>query len=296
MKLCLPQNADFICQSFYASIGYAIPAALGAKLAAPQARLVVFVGDGAFQMTGQELSTIIRCGHNSVIFLINNDGYQIERVIYDNLYNNLQMWDYTLIPEAYGGKKGVLVRTEGDLESVLVMANQHPDDLVFAEVRLERMDFSETLRKMGKASDNGDLPCLGLRKGCLCFRKLAKIFLCPINVTRRYCLAKIALGLCRIEKLIVVEGFFHVGEDDPAGDNGMVVSDVGVLKTCAVLQLHVQASPEFIYVYGHMPCIHLVEDDPRLFSRCRGLGQNRPVSDAQLPAHPAHFISGNILR
>ncbi len=113
VKLCLPQNADFICQSFYASIGYAIPAALGAKLAAPQARPIVFVGDGAFQMTGQELSTIIRCGHNPVIFLINNDGYQIERVIYDNLYNNLQMWNYTLIPEAYGGKKACSSRRKG---------------------------------------------------------------------------------------------------------------------------------------------------------------------------------------
>ena len=151
VKLCLPQNADFICQSFYASIGYAVPAALGAKLAAPQARPVVFVGDGAFQMTGQELSTIIRCGHNPVIFLVNNDGYQIERVIYDNLYNNLQMWDYALIPEAYGGKKGMLVRTEGDLESVLATARANPDDLIFAEVRLERMDFSETLRKLGES-------------------------------------------------------------------------------------------------------------------------------------------------
>ena len=151
VKLCLPQNADYICQSFYASIGFAIPAALGVKLAAPQARPIVFVGDGAFQMTGQELSTIIRCGQNPVILLVNNDGYQIERVIYDNLYNNLQMWDYALIPEAYGGKRGVRVRTEGDLESVLTTAGEHNDDLVFAEVRLERTDFSETLRKIGES-------------------------------------------------------------------------------------------------------------------------------------------------
>jgi indolepyruvate decarboxylase len=151
LKFCLPRNADYISQSFYTSIGFAIPAALGVKLAAPQARPVVFVGDGAFQMAGQELSTIIRCGHNPVIFLINNDGYQIERVIYDNLYNNLQMWDYTLIPEAYGGKRGVRVQTEGDLESVLATASEHTDDLLFVEVRLERTDFSETLRKIGES-------------------------------------------------------------------------------------------------------------------------------------------------
>jgi indolepyruvate decarboxylase len=151
LKLCLPQNTDFVSNSYYASIGYAIPAALGGSLASPRTRPLVFVGDGAFQMTGQELSTIIRRGLHPVIFLINNDGYQIERVIYDNRYNNLQMWNYTLIPEAYGGKKGFLVETEGDLEAFLHEANAHPDELAFAEVRLERTDFSETLRKMGES-------------------------------------------------------------------------------------------------------------------------------------------------
>jgi indolepyruvate decarboxylase len=151
LKLCLPQKADYICQSFYASIGYAIPAALGISLAAPLYRPIVFVGDGAFQMTGQELSTIIRRNLNPVVFLLNNDGYQVERVIYDNVYNDLQMWDYTLLPEAYGGKRGTIVRTEGDLESALRQAGERPDDLVFAEIRLGRRDFSETLRRLGES-------------------------------------------------------------------------------------------------------------------------------------------------
>ena len=80
------------------------PRRSGSSSRAPLYRPVVFVGDGAFQMTGQELSTIIRRNLNPVIFLLNNDGYQVERVIYDNAYNDLQMWDYTLMPEAYGGK------------------------------------------------------------------------------------------------------------------------------------------------------------------------------------------------
>lgn len=151
LKLCLPEKADYVCQSFYASIGYAIPAALGISLAAPLYRPVVFVGDGAFQMTGQELSTIIRRNLNPMVFLLNNDGYQVERVIYDNAYNDLQMWDYTLLPEAYGGKRGAIVRTEGDLESALRQADERPDDLVFAEIRLGRRDFSETLRRLGES-------------------------------------------------------------------------------------------------------------------------------------------------
>jgi TPP-dependent 2-oxoacid decarboxylase len=150
VKVCLPQGADYISESFYASIGYSIPATLGVKLAAPEKRPVVIVGDGAFQMTGQELSTIIRCNLNPVIFLLNNDGYQIERVIYDNRYNDLHMWDYTALPAVYGGKKGIKVSTEGDLEAVLHLAATDVTSLVFAEVIIGRFDYSETLRKMGE--------------------------------------------------------------------------------------------------------------------------------------------------
>jgi indolepyruvate decarboxylase len=150
VKLSLPQKADYIGQSFYTSMGYAIPAALGAKFAAPSTRPVVFVGDGAFQMTGQELSTVIRHGQNPVVFLLNNDGYQVERAMYDNAYNDINMWDYTQVVEAFGGGKGVRVSTEGDLEAFLANAADNPDTLMFAEVRLGRSDFSATLRLIGE--------------------------------------------------------------------------------------------------------------------------------------------------
>jgi TPP-dependent 2-oxoacid decarboxylase len=150
VKLCLPQGADYISQSYYASIGYAVPAALGIGLAAPDMRPIVVVGDGAFQMTGQELSSLIRRGLNPVVFLLNNDGYQIERVIYDNLYNNLQMWDYTMLPAAYGGKHGSRLSTEGELETFLEAASRDTSSLLFAEVVVGRLDFSETLRKLGE--------------------------------------------------------------------------------------------------------------------------------------------------
>lgn len=150
VRLCLPNGADFISQSYYASIGYAMPAALGVGLAARDRRPVVVIGDGAFQMTGQELSSIIRHGLNPVIFLLNNDGYQIERVIYDNHYNNLQMWDYAMLPAAYGGSRGKRLSTEGDLELFLDAASQATSALHFGEVIIERYDFSETLRKLGE--------------------------------------------------------------------------------------------------------------------------------------------------
>jgi len=150
VKLFLPQHADFIGQAFYASMGYGIPAALGAKFAAPRCRPVVFVGDGAFQMTGQELSTIIRYRQNPVVFLLNNGGYQVERAIYDNAYNDISLWDYTLLAEAFGGRRGTRVSTEGGLEEFLESAGSAGNRLCFAEVCLDKLDFSATLRTIGE--------------------------------------------------------------------------------------------------------------------------------------------------
>jgi indolepyruvate decarboxylase len=147
-ELLLPDEAPFIAQAFYVSIGYALPATLGASLASPNLRPITFIGDGAFQMTVQELSTLIRRGLNSIIFLMNNDGYAIERVFHDGPYNDLQMWQYHRLPEVFGGGWACEVRTEGDLERALQQALSRPEELAFIEVRLERLDYWETLLKL----------------------------------------------------------------------------------------------------------------------------------------------------
>lgn len=83
-EMLMPEGATFIGQTFYGSIGYTVGATLGTGMAAPDRPLVLFVGDGAFQVTCQELSTIIRNRLRAVIFLLNNDGYTIERVIIES--------------------------------------------------------------------------------------------------------------------------------------------------------------------------------------------------------------------
>jgi len=90
----MPEGTTFLGQMFYASIGYTVGATVGACLAAPGRRVVLFVGDGAFQVAAQELSTIIRNGLKPVVSLLNNDGYTIERVICDRPYNDIQVWMY----------------------------------------------------------------------------------------------------------------------------------------------------------------------------------------------------------
>lgn len=147
-ELFLPDEVPFIAQAFYVSIGYALPATLGANLAAPNLRPITFIGDGAFQMTVQELSTIIRHSLNPIIFLMNNDGYAIERVFHDGPYNDLQMWQYSRLPEIFGGGWACEVRTEGELESALKQALSRPEELAFIEVRLDRLDYWESLLKL----------------------------------------------------------------------------------------------------------------------------------------------------
>lgn len=77
-RIRLRQGADFHIQMMYGSIGWSLPAALGCQLARPDGRAVLMIGDGSFQMTAQELSTMIRMRSNSIIFIFNNLGYQIE--------------------------------------------------------------------------------------------------------------------------------------------------------------------------------------------------------------------------
>ncbi|MFH1877600.1 MAG: thiamine pyrophosphate-binding protein [Candidatus Omnitrophota bacterium] len=149
-NLFLPEGCMFIDQAFYLSIGYSVPAALGAKLASPGRRPVVFVGDGAFQMTAQELSTIIRHRLNPVFFLLNNQGYTVERVIHDGPYNDIFTWKYHKFPELFDSGWGFEVRTEDDLEKALEKAEKNNGETAFIEVHLDKWDCSENLKKLAR--------------------------------------------------------------------------------------------------------------------------------------------------
>ncbi|MBU0683709.1 MAG: alpha-keto acid decarboxylase family protein, partial [Candidatus Omnitrophica bacterium] len=109
-ELYLPKKTQFVDQAFYLSIGYSVPATLGVKTAFPESRPITFVGDGSFQVTAQELSTICRHRLNPIIFLINNDGYTVERVMMDGEFNDLNMWKYYMLPEVFGWGWGVRVK------------------------------------------------------------------------------------------------------------------------------------------------------------------------------------------
>ena len=149
-EMLMPDGTTFIGQTFYGSIGYTVGATLGASMAAQARRTVLFVGDGSFQVTCQDLSTMIRNHLKPIIFLINNDGYTIERVICDRPYNDIQPWHYHKLVDVFGGGMGLEVRTEGELEDALGKAVT-TDGLVFIEIHTGRLDCPESLRSAGRS-------------------------------------------------------------------------------------------------------------------------------------------------
>jgi indolepyruvate decarboxylase len=149
-EMLMPKGTTFIGQTFYGSIGYTVGATLGAAVAAPDRQIVLFVGDGSFQVTGQDLSTMIRNHLKPIIFLLNNDGYTIERVITDHPYNDIQPWQYYKLVEVFGGGLGLDVHTEGELEEALEKAAT-AEGLVFIEIHTGRFDCPESLLSAGRS-------------------------------------------------------------------------------------------------------------------------------------------------
>ncbi|CAB3646696.1 Indole-3-pyruvate decarboxylase [Paraburkholderia sediminicola] len=142
LGLKLPPNCTFIGSINWGSIGYSVGALLGALTAAPERRHILLVGDGSFQVTAQELSTILRHDYKPVILLINNGGYTIERGYIGKTepYNDVANWAYADLPKAlHPGTtaQSFVVRTCGDLQDALETPN---DNLVFVESIMDPCD------------------------------------------------------------------------------------------------------------------------------------------------------------
>ena len=112
----------FLSSGYYASMEFAVPAAIGAQVADKNLRPMVLMGDGSFQMTGMEISTAARYGLSPTLVVINNGGYETERPIVNGPFNGVSVWKYRNIPEVIGAGKGFLVQTEDDLERALTEA------------------------------------------------------------------------------------------------------------------------------------------------------------------------------
>lgn len=149
VDLTVHNSNHFLAPAFYTSMGSSVPGALGVQLAMPNVRPIVVVGDGAFQMTGMEFSTIVKCKLNPIIFVLNNGGYSTERSLgYDGKYNDLPNWQFHLIPSLVGGGEGYLVKTEADLEFAVSSALANKKVASIINVIIDSMDITPSLRRM----------------------------------------------------------------------------------------------------------------------------------------------------
>jgi TPP-dependent 2-oxoacid decarboxylase len=148
--LFIHRRTEFLGPAYYASMGFAVPAAIGAQLANPSLRPLVIVGDGAFQMTGLEIATALRLRLNPIILVLNNAGYGTERHIHNGPYNDILPWEYSKIPEVIGGGRGFVARTEDELDSALLAAKADSAHINIIDARLDPLDRSPALERLAE--------------------------------------------------------------------------------------------------------------------------------------------------
>lgn len=150
-----PPHTLGISQALWGSVGYSLGACLGAAMAVDEKskthRVILFVGDGAFQLTAQELSTMIRWGLTPYIFIMNNQGYSVDRFLHSNAsYYDIQQWNYSILPAIFGAKdyESKKIITVGDFQDMVKDLNFSIGDRIrILEIMLPPMDVPQALRE-----------------------------------------------------------------------------------------------------------------------------------------------------
>ena len=156
----LAAGVSYITGNIWSAIGYTLPATLGTALAASERRHLLFIGDGSFQLTAQELSTLLRLELKPIIFLLNNRGYTIDRYILGmrDAYNDVAPWKHAELAglfSEHGNFVAAQARTEAELETVLEKA-ELCNALTFIELHLDPFDATAALKTFGPATAEFD--------------------------------------------------------------------------------------------------------------------------------------------
>jgi len=143
--LLLPDGVTYLSQTLWGAIGWATGAALGAAVADRSRRTVLITGEGSHQLTGNELGNYGRHGVKPVIFVLNNQGFGIERALEDYpdwVYNDLAQWDYHTLPAALGCKDWYTtkVKTNGELKAAMDKAAE-VDTASYIEIVAAKHDY-----------------------------------------------------------------------------------------------------------------------------------------------------------
>ncbi|HZS18761.1 MAG TPA: thiamine pyrophosphate-dependent enzyme [Candidatus Udaeobacter sp.] len=141
------RQAQFIAPAYYMSMGFAVPGSIGVAMAAAKLRPYVLVGDGAFQMTGVEISTIVRLDLNPIIIILNNDGYGTMRSIRAGCFNQITQWDYRKVCELVRGGQSTTASTKGEFDAALRRARKS-NGVSVIELKIPPNDTSRQLARI----------------------------------------------------------------------------------------------------------------------------------------------------
>lgn len=150
LELRLREGGNYFSQGYYASMGFGIPAALGAQIGTG-VRPLVLCGDGAFQMTGPEISHAPARGLSPIVVLVNNAGWGIFRPVSprEDLLR-IPPWPYAELAQAWGGV-GFQARTREELREALRAAHE-VQGFVLIEAHVPPGDLSPISRRYIRAS------------------------------------------------------------------------------------------------------------------------------------------------
>lgn len=177
--MVFPNQFKYMAQGFYLSIGTALPAAFGVGIAMQDyprchitddsidpdyiPRLILFEGDGAAQMTIQEMTSMLRFQTPIELFIWNNDGYTVERAICGptRSYNDIMAWNWTKLFEAFGDTNNkytinTIIESKSKLAWKLKQLKNNKDRnmIELIEVKLGVLDYPKQLHSMVKAANH----------------------------------------------------------------------------------------------------------------------------------------------
>ena len=161
LKITRPNGIQ--AQNIWASIGWSVPAGLGASYT-EGTRAIVVVGDGAFKLTCQAISTMVMEKRSTVVFVLNNKVYGVEQMLLDPApykagsstpfedANVLQEWDYVNLMKAFSNgahhAQSANVNTVQDLHNVLETIQNNPESTFLVNINLKERDYPRAWSKI----------------------------------------------------------------------------------------------------------------------------------------------------
>jgi indolepyruvate decarboxylase len=150
-ELRLQEASHHLSNAYWASLGFALPGAIGAWGARPDRLPVVLVGDGAFLMSCIELATLARYRIPALVIVLDNRGYGTERPMLDGPFNDVQPVDHRSLARSMGVSAAERVETEESLWQCLCRWQGQRTAPVLLSVALPAGDSSPALQRLTAA-------------------------------------------------------------------------------------------------------------------------------------------------